>query len=268
MGVGWSCGWRGGTGLIGCSFSNGQQKNRRAKCLFALLRTSSFRSHLPSDPCASHKHEQPDRKEHGSRQFRDWSAWDRPIEFWIGCHVAPVRIVSPVVDACVDSRLVARAPPVAGCVHIIGLVVPELPLPAAARVVVVAVCDDVVAFDGVACAFTLQVEACVCVVMHPVAGDVVVVCVVEADAVVVVRVCGVARKHIIARTGQVDAEFAVVRAVVTVSMLLLLEADSQMPKWLPEQLFSDMLQCCLLPRRTPASPDTVAPVAVNPEMFT
>ena len=66
------------------------------------------------------------------------------IEFWIGCHIAPARIVRPVVGACVDSRLVVRAPPVAGCAHILGLVVHELPLIAAGRVVVHAICDDVV----------------------------------------------------------------------------------------------------------------------------
>nr|AAU83091.1 hypothetical protein GZ26E7_23 [uncultured archaeon GZfos26E7] len=104
-----------------------------------------FPSRLPSpDPHVSRKHEQPDRKEHGSRQFRDRGAWGWSIESRLLRHVAPARIVSPVVDACVDSRLVVRAPPVAGCAHIIGLVVHELPLVAAGRVVVHAVCDDVV----------------------------------------------------------------------------------------------------------------------------
>nr|AAU83096.1 hypothetical protein GZ26E7_28 [uncultured archaeon GZfos26E7] len=67
------------------------KKDNREACLL------HFPSRLPSpDPHVSRKHEQPDRKEHDSRQFRDRGAWDCPIESWIGCHVAPARIVRPV----------------------------------------------------------------------------------------------------------------------------------------------------------------------------
>jgi hypothetical protein len=66
-----------------------------------------FPSRLPSpdphvsrkqspDPHVSRKHEQPDREEHDSWQFGDRGAWGWSIESWIGCHVAPARIVRPV----------------------------------------------------------------------------------------------------------------------------------------------------------------------------
>ena len=83
---------------------------------------------LPSlDPHVSRKQREPDREEQDRRQFRDRCARGWSTESRSGCHAAPARIVSLVVDACVDSCLVVRAPPVAGCAHLIGLVVPELP---------------------------------------------------------------------------------------------------------------------------------------------
>ncbi len=133
-----------------------------------------FTSLPSSDPHISRKHEQPDREEQDSRGFRDRGARGWSIEFRIDCHVAPSRMVSPVVDARVDSCLVVRAPPVADCAHLIGLVIHEQPLVTIARVVVLAVCDDVVVLDRIARASLLQVESCVRVVLHPVARYVVV----------------------------------------------------------------------------------------------
>ena len=75
--------------------------------------------------------------------------------------------------------------------------VEEVPFVAAARFVVRAVLDNVVALDGVACAFGLQVEACDRVVLHPVAGDVVVAQIIQVDAVIGVRVGGVARQVVV-----------------------------------------------------------------------
>jgi len=101
------------------------QKKNREKRLVTPLITS-----LPSlDPHVSRKQREPDREEQDRRQFRHRCAWDCSIESRSGCHAALApTIVSPVVDARVDYRRVSRAPPVAGCAHLIELVVPELPL--------------------------------------------------------------------------------------------------------------------------------------------
>ena len=79
----------------------------------------------------------------------------------------------------------------------------ELPLPSAARNVVFAVRDDVVVTDVVARASTVDVDTIPCVVLHPVAGDDVVVCIVEVDAAVV-QVCYVIRQCVAVRIVQSD----------------------------------------------------------------
>ena len=171
---------------------------------------------LPSlDPHVSCKQREPDREERNRRQFRHRGARGWSTESRIGCHsaLAP-KSVSPVVDACVDYRRVSRAPPVIGCAHLIELVVPELPL-VTPIVLYITVCDDAVIRNRVACASALQVEACLCVVLHPVAGDIVVARRIQVDAVAV-RVRGVARERVvIARRIQVDAVLCVpVRGVL------------------------------------------------------
>ena len=86
------------------------------------------------------------------------------------------------------------------------MIVAELPFVTSCRAVVHTVLDNIIALDRVACAPARQVEARVGVVLHPVAGDIVVVCIVEVDAEVVVRVSGVARERVVvARRRQLDA---------------------------------------------------------------
>jgi len=69
-----------------------------------------FTSLPSSDPHVSRKHEQPDREEHDSREFRDRGAWGCWSIAWIDCHVARARIISPVEDARVDSFVYRHFP--------------------------------------------------------------------------------------------------------------------------------------------------------------
>ena len=71
-------------------------------------------------------------------------------------------LVLPVVDACIYGGVVVRAPPVIRCVHILRLVVVEVPP---------IVYHDVVITDIISCASVSQVETSLFVESHPVADD-------------------------------------------------------------------------------------------------
>lgn len=79
-----------------------------------------------------------------------------------------------IIDAVVYYIYICNSPPVVRCIVIITLVVIELPLPPIGHGVVIAVCEDIVIVDVVVCASIAEAEAILCIVLHPVAGDVVV----------------------------------------------------------------------------------------------